>query len=219
MNQESAQARRIVVGVTGASGGLYAVRFLKAVLEQGLDVDLVVSDYGKRLLIEECDLNLKTMGVGEWLDKTYGPVDRPGKLTEHRNNDLGSPIASGSQLWDAMVVIPCTMKTLGGIAGGAAASLIERAADVTLKERRQLVLVPRESPLNLIQLENMLRVARAGAVIVPAMPAFYFKPRTFEDLADFVAGRILSVMKIPHSLFDPWPVAGNRGQDTEGQHG
>lgn len=206
MNREN-QGRRIVVGVTGASGGLYAVRFLKAALEQGLDVDLVVSDYGKRLLIEECDLNLKAMEVGEWLDRTYGPVDRPGKLTEHRNNDLGSPIASGSQVWDAMVVVPCTMKTLGGIAGGASSNLIERAADVTLKEGRRLVLVPRESPLNLIQLENMVRVTRAGARIVPAMPAFYFKPRTFEDLADFMAGRILSVMNIPHSLFDPWPIA------------
>ncbi len=206
MNRES-QGRRIVVGVTGASGGLYAIRLLKAVLERGLEVDLVVSDYGRRLLIEECDLNLKATEIGEWLDRTYGPVDRPGKLTEHRNNDLGSPIASGSQVWDAMVVVPCTMKTLGGIAGGASSNLIERAADVTLKEGRRLVLVPRESPLNLIQLENMVRVARAGASIVPAMPAFYFKPRTFEDLADFVAGRILSVMKIPHSLFDPWPVA------------
>ena len=209
MRQESVRGRRIVVGVTGASGGLYAVRFLKAVLEQGLDVDLVVSDYGKRLLIEECDLNLKATNVGEWLDRAYGPADRPGKLTEHRNNDLGSPIASGSQVWDAMVVVPCTMKTLGGIAGGTGSNLIERAADVTLKEGRQLVLVPRESPLNLIQLENMIRVTRAGANLVPAMPAFYFKPRTFEDLADFVAGRILSVMKIPHSLFDPWPVTGD----------
>ncbi len=206
MNRES-QGRRIVVGVTGASGGLYAVRLLKAVLEQGLDVDLVVSDYGKRLLMEECNLNLKATKVGEWLDRTYGPVDRPGKLTQHRNNDLGSPIASGSQVWDAMVVVPCTMKTLGGIAGGASSNLIERAADVTLKEGRRLVLVPRESPLNLIQLENMVRVTRAGANIVPAMPAFYYKPRTFEDLADFVAGRILSVMQIPHSLFDPWSVA------------
>ena len=206
MNRES-QGRRIVVGVTGASGGLYAVRLLKAVLERGLDVDLVVSDYGKRLLIEECNLNLKATGVGEWLDRTYGPVARPGKLPEHRNNDLGSPVASGSQVWDAMVVVPCTMKTLGGIAGGASSNLIERAADVTLKEGRRLVLVPRESPLNLIQLENMVRVTRAGANIVPAMPAFYYKPRTFEDLADFVAGRILSVMQIPHSLFDPWSVA------------
>ncbi len=201
------QGRRIIVGVTGASGGLYAVRFLKAALELGLDVDLVVSDYGKRLLYEECDLNLKATEFGEWLDRTYGSVDRAGKLTTHRNNDLGSPIASGSQVWDAMVVVPCTMKTLGGIAGGTASNLIERAADVTLKEDRRLVLVPRESPMNLIQLENMVRVARAGANIVPAMPAFYFKPRTFEDLADFVAGRILSMMKIPHSLFDPWPVA------------
>jgi len=204
--------RRIVVGVTGASGGLYAVRFLKAALELGLTVELVISDYGRRLLIEECELNLKTTSLGEWLDRTYGAVDRPGKLTEHRINDLGSPIASGSQHWDGMVVLPCTMKTLAGIAGGVSSNLIERAADVTLKEGRQLVIAPRESPLNLIQLENMTRLARAGASIVPAMPAFYFKPRTFEDLADFVAGRVLSVMGIPHTLFHPWPTSDKRGQ-------
>jgi len=193
-----------VVGITGASGGLYAVRFLKATLEAGVHVDLVVSDYGKRLLIEECDLNLKTTGFGEWLDAAYGPADRPGELTEHRVHDLGSPIASGSRPWSAMVVIPCTMKTLAGIAAGASSNLVERAADVTLKERRPLILVPRETPLNLIQIENLLRAARAGATVVPAMPAFYQKPQSFEDLADFLAGRVLSLLGIPHSLFPPW---------------
>jgi 4-hydroxy-3-polyprenylbenzoate decarboxylase len=193
-----------VVGITGASGGLYAVRFLKAALEAGVDVALVVSDYGKRLLIEECDLNLKTIDLGEWLDRMYGPAERTGRLTEHRVNDLGSALASGSQPWDGMTVIPCTMKTLAGIASGTSSNLIERAADVSLKESRPLVLVPREAPLNVIQIENLLRAARAGASIVPAMPAFYQKPRTFEDLADFVAGRVLSVLQVPHSLFPPW---------------
>jgi 4-hydroxy-3-polyprenylbenzoate decarboxylase len=194
-----------VVGVTGASGGLYAVRLLKALLEIGIDVDLVVTDYGRRLLIEECDLNLKATELGAWLDRVYGPVERRGEITEHRIHDLGSPIASGSRNWDGMVVVPCTMKTLAGIASGTSSNLIERAADVSLKERRPLVLVPREAPLNTIQIENLLRAARAGASIVPAMPAFYQKPRSFEDLADFLAGRVLAVLGIPHALFEPWP--------------
>jgi 4-hydroxy-3-polyprenylbenzoate decarboxylase len=202
---ETKQNPRVVVGVTGASGGLYAVRFLKAALEAGADIQLIVSDYGKRLLIEECDLNLKATGFGEWLDRKYGATDRTGRMTEHRVNELGSAIASGSQPWDGMVVIPCTMKTLAGIASGTSANLIERAADVSLKERRPLVIVPRETPLNVIQIENLLRAARAGATVVPAMPAYYQKPQTFEDLADFVAGRVLSLLRIPHSLFPPWP--------------
>ena len=103
-----------------------------------------------------------------------------------------------------MVVIPCSMKTLSGIAHGGASNLIERSADVTLKENRPLILVPRECPLNMIHLENMTRAARAGALIVPAMPAFYFKPRSFEDLADFIAGRVLSLLGQSHSLYEPW---------------
>lgn len=205
MTTDRKQSPRLVVGVTGASGGLYAVRFLKAALEAGADIELIVSDYGKRLLIEECDLNLKATGLGEWLDLKYGPAERTGRLTEHRVNELGSAIASGSQPWDGMVVIPCTMKTLSGIASGSSANLIERAADVSLKEHRPLVIVPRETPLNVIQIENLLRAARAGATVVPAMPAFYQKPQTFEDLADFLAGRVLSLLRIPHSLFPPWP--------------
>ena len=195
---------RLIVAITGASGALYAVRLLKACLELGLGIDLVVSDYGKRLLIEECDLNLKSESVVSWLDKAYGRSDRPGTLTLHPSGDLGAPIASGSQPWDGMVVIPCSMKTLSGIARGASTNLVERAADVTLKERRPLILVPRETPLNLIQLENLTQVARAGAAVVPAMPAFYTKPESFDDLADFIVGRVLSLLEIRHSLFRAW---------------
>jgi len=202
---EGARRQRVIVGVTGASGALYAVRLLKALLEQGVDVELVVSDYGRRLLIDECELNLKTTPLGEWLDRQYGATARPGRVTEHRYNDLGSPLASGTQRWDGMVVVPCSMKTLSGVASGHASNLIERAADVTLKEQRRLVLVPRETPLNVIQIENMLRAARAGAVIVPAMPAFYQRPRSFEELADFIAGRVLALLGVPHELFPPWP--------------
>lgn len=204
MTSETAR-KRIIVGITGASGGLYVVRLLKAALEAAVDVELVISDYGRRLLIEECDLNLKSSDLHRWLDERYGETDRPGRVTEHRIMDLGSPLASGTQPIHGMTVIPCTMKTLAGIAHGTSANLIERAADVTLKERRPLIIVPRESPLNTIQIENMLRAARAGASIVPAMPAFYQRPRSFDELADFIAGRVLNLLGIEHSLFPAWP--------------
>ena len=195
---------RLVVAITGASGAVYALRLLRACLSIGASVELLVTDYGKRLLIEENDLNIKTTSVEAWISANYGEMEQRGAITVHNVNDLASSIASGSQRWDAMVVIPCSMKTLSGIANGAASNLVERAADVTLKEGRPLVLVPRETPLNLIQIENMARAARAGAAIVPAMPAFYFKPKSLEDLADFIAGRVLSVLGIEHELFQPW---------------
>jgi 4-hydroxy-3-polyprenylbenzoate decarboxylase len=196
--------RRLVVGVTGASGALYAGRLLKACLEAGIRVELVVSDFGHRLLIEELDLNLKKEALHAWMDRVYGTGSRPGTVTLHAERDLGSAIASGSQRWNGMIVVPCSMKTLSGIARGAASNLIERAADVTLKERRPLVLVPREAPLNLVHLENLRLAALAGASILPAMPAFYQKPTTFDDLGDFVAGRALSLVGIDHRLFPAW---------------
>ena len=197
--------KRIVTAVTGASGALYAVRFLKACLALGMRVDLVVSEYGQRLLIEECDLNLKVESVPAWLERKYGPgAGGTGSITRHGEQELGASIASGSQIWDAMVVVPCSMKTLSGIAHGSASNLIERAADVTLKERRPLILVPRETPLNLVQIENLRSAALAGAAIVPAMPAFYTRPQTLEEIADFIAGRILSLLRIEHRLFPTW---------------
>jgi 4-hydroxy-3-polyprenylbenzoate decarboxylase len=198
------EARRIVVAVTGASGALYAVRLMKACLEAGHRVELICSDYGKRLLIEECGLNLKAETIEAFLDRSYGERERPGEVRVHQDRDMGAQIASGSQSWDGMVVIPCSMKTLSGIARGAASNLIERSADVTLKEKRPLVLVPRETPLNLIQIENLRLAALAGAGIVPAMPAFYQQPSSFEDLADFVAGRALSLLGIRNELVPPW---------------
>ena len=134
----------------------------------------------------------------------YGDQVRKGTLTEYKIGDLAASIASGSVRTDGMVVIPCSMKTLSAIAHGTSSSLIERAADVTLKEARPLVLVPRETPLNVIHLRNLLAAAEAGARIVPAMPAFYQKPSSFDDLADFIAGRVLNLLGIEQSLFTPW---------------
>jgi 4-hydroxy-3-polyprenylbenzoate decarboxylase len=188
-------SERLVVAVTGASGAIYAVRFLRACLELDFAIEMVVSDYGQRL---------KKETVQSWLERTYGPRPGGGSVRLHAPGDMGAAIASGSQRWRAMVVVPCSMKTLSGIAHGSASNLVERAADVTLKERRPLILVPRETPLNLIHLENLRTAALAGATVVPAMPAFYFGPRSVEDLADFVVGRVLAVLGIDHDLFPAW---------------
>jgi len=199
-----AEPKRFVIAVTGASGALYAVRLLRVGLAMGFELHLVASDYGKRLLIEECGLNLKTTSIEAWLDERYGSEKRSGSVVQHSIHDLGASLASGSVLWDGMVVVPCSMKTLSGIAHGASTNLIERAADVTLKEGRRLVLVPRETPLNRIHLDNMSRAANAGAHICPAMPAFYTEPKSFEDLADFIAGGVLSLLGVRHDLTEPW---------------
>ncbi len=195
---------RIVVGVTGASGALYAVRTLRALLLAGVEIDLVVSAFGARLLRDETGLDLEEETVPEFLARTEGLTAATGRVVRYDERDLGAPVSSGSYPASGMVVVPCSTKTLSGIAHGASLNLIERAADVTLKERRRLVLVPREAPLSLVHLRNMTAVTEAGAVIIPAAPGFYQKPETFEDLGDFIAGRILNVFGIPQKLFTPW---------------
>ena len=196
--------RQIIVGVTGASGALYAGRLLRALLTGGHTVHLVLSKYGRYLLREELGFGQEKESVREFLVRLYGEEVENGKLCECGIGDLACTIASGSAPVDGMVVLPCSMKTLAGIAHGLASNLIERAADVTLKERRSLILVPRETPLNLIQLRNMTAAAEAGAVIVPAMPAFYQQPETFDDLGDFIAGRVCDLLGIDHELFPRW---------------
>jgi flavin prenyltransferase len=194
----------VALGITGASGALYAVRTLAALLAHGATVDLVVSDYGRRLLRDELGPEVVLDRLSAYLSGRYGPEVTQGRLIVHSNKDLGASIASGSQGCEAMVVVPCSMKTLAGIAHGLSRSLIERAADVMLKERRPLVIVPRETPLSLPQLKNLVLCAEAGAVVVPAMPAFYQQPATLDDLADFMAGKVLSVLGIPHALYPAW---------------
>ncbi len=194
----------VALGITGASGALYAVRTLAALLAHGATVDLVVSDYGRRLLRDEVGPEAALDRLPAYLAGRYGPEVGQGRLIVHSNKDLGASIASGSQGCEAMVVVPCSMKTLAGIAHGLSRSLIERAADVMLKERRPLVIVPRETPLSLPQLKNLVLCAEAGAIVVPAMPAFYQQPATLDDLADFMAGKILSVLSIPHGLYPAW---------------
>ncbi len=199
--------KKIIVGVTGASGAIYAGRLLRALLAGGHEVHLVLSKYGRFLLHEELGFAPDRESVLEFLARLYGEEVHTGDLREHGFGDLACIIASGSVPVDGMVVIPCSVKTLSGIAHGASANLIERAADVTLKERRPLILVPRETPLNLVQLRNLTLAAEAGAIILPAMPAFYQKPRTFADLGDFIAGRVCNLFHIEHGLFPHWPGA------------
>ena len=196
--------KAIAVAITGASGAIYATRTVAALLAKGVYVELVVSDFGRRLLRDELGESASVDGLKAFLAGKYGEDLAAGSLTLHNNRDLGATIASGSHGCSGMVIVPCSMKTLAGVAHGLSRSLIERAADVMLKERRTLVLVPRETPMSLPQLKNMVLCAEAGAMILPAMPAFYQLPKTLDDLADFMAGKILSSLGFEHELYPQW---------------
>jgi 4-hydroxy-3-polyprenylbenzoate decarboxylase len=189
----------IVVGITGASGAPYAVRLLQQLAGAHRPVSLIVSKYGMRLLETETGI-----GSMDELRKAVGNDAWDSCIETFSNEDRGAPPASGSALTAGMIVCPCSMGTLSAIAAGSSRSLIERAADVTLKERRKLVLVPRETPLSAIHLGNMLRLARAGAVVMPASPGFYHRPKQVSDLVDFVVARMLDHLGIEQSLVKRW---------------
>lgn len=195
-----------VVGITGASGMAYAGRVLEGLLDAGHDVMVVVSDAGRRVMELEAGLVLR--GVVEsderLLADWVGAAGRPGTLRLHAVGDVSAPMASGSFRTDGMAVVPCSCGTLARIAHGVSGNLIERAADVTLKERRRLVLVPRETPLSLIHLRNMAAVAEAGAVILPASPGFYHGPVYIQDLVDSIAGRVLHHLGVETQLAAEW---------------
>jgi flavin prenyltransferase len=195
---------RVAIAITGASGAVYATRTLAALLSRGVHVELVVSDYGRRLLRDELGERASVDRLIPFLADKYGPEVEEGTLTLHGNRDLGATIASGSHRCGGMAIVPCSMKTLAGVAHGLSRNLIERAADVMLKERRPLVIVPRETPMSLPQLRNMVLCAEAGAHILPAMPAFYQLPKTLDDLADFMAGKILTALGFDHQLVPEW---------------
>ncbi len=194
-------ADRITLAVTGASGAIYALRTLRGLMMTDVSVDLVVSETGWMLLRDEGGFDGKRGDFCNHLEKRY---DGNGRIRLHQAGDFAAPIASGSVQSRGMIIVPCAMKYLSGIANGFSSNLIERAADVTLKENRRLVIVPRETPMNLIHLRNQVAAAEAGATILPANPAFYQKPETFEDIADFIAGRILNLFDLPHSLYRSW---------------
>ena len=198
------RSRTIAVGITGASGAIYAVRTVAALLERGCRVEVVVSEFGRRLLRDELGPEAAVDAFETYVRDRYGQGVGNGSLLLHPNKDVGATIASGSYRCSAMVIVPCSMKTLAGVANGLSRNLIERAADVVLKERRRLVMVPRETPMSLPQLRNLVLCAEAGAVVLPAMPAFYQHPRTLDDLADFMAGKVLSALGFEHELYPAW---------------
>ncbi len=196
--------RSVAVAITGASGAVYATRTLAALLSRGLHVELVVSEYGARLLHDELGLSKGVQGIHPFLLQKYSEDAGRGTLSVHSNKDLGATLASGSHGCAGLVIVPCSMKTLAGVAHGLSRNLVERAADVMLKEKRPLVIVPRETPLSLPQLRNMVLCAEAGAMVMPAMPAFYQMPKTLDDLADFMAGKILDALGVDHELYPAW---------------
>lgn len=193
----------IVVAITGASGSIYGLRLVGELLGRGHTVVLLASEAGKQVMAHEVGLQLPEEGAETVLLDFLG-LDAGVALRYAPDDDLFDAICSGSRAPNAVVVVPCSMATLGGIAGGVASSLIERAADVALKEGKQLVLVPRETPLNLIHLRNMVAAAEAGAVVLPPMPAFYQKPASVDDMVNFVVGKILDQLGIEHDLFTRW---------------
>ncbi|HYB92539.1 MAG TPA: UbiX family flavin prenyltransferase [archaeon] len=181
---------RVVVGITGASGIVYGVRLLEVLKAKGIETHLVLSNNAEKIAKNELDLTRKQ--IERLANYSYGL------------DDLESPISSGSFLVDAVIIVPCSMKTLAAIANGYADNLISRSADCALKEGKPLILVIRETPLNVIHLRNLMTAAECGAIILPAMPAFYHKPKSVNDVVDFVVGKILDRVGIKHNLYKRW---------------
>jgi flavin prenyltransferase len=199
----------VTLALTGASGMPYGVRLLECLLRAGVKVYLLYSQAAQIVARQEMDLSLpaRAKDATEFFSARFSAA--PGQLQAFGREEWFAPVASGSNPADAMVVCPCTMGTLAAIAAGMADNLIERAADVALKEARKLVLVPRETPLSAIHLENMLKLSRAGAIILPANPGFYHHPQTAQDLVDFVVARVLDHLGVEHDLMPRWGESGN----------
>ncbi len=187
-----------VIGITGASGSIYGIKLIQELGQRKHNVHAVITSAGKKVMAEE----LGVSGL-EQMDKlSLSEISSQIRIWENDNFD--APFISGSSAPEAVVIIPCSMGKLAAVANGISGNLLERVADVALKERRKLIMVVRETPLSLIHLENMVKVARAGAQILPAMPAFYHHPETIGDLVDFIAGKVLNLLGIEHNLFEGW---------------
>jgi 4-hydroxy-3-polyprenylbenzoate decarboxylase len=202
VSAEKHEIRHFVVAITGASGSIYGLKLISELLRSGERVSLILTSAGCQVLYHETGL-----------DWSADITEQRHQVQEHfasiavdclAIDDFWAGAASGSAASNGMIIIPCSMGTAGRIAAGLSGNLLERAADVMLKERRQLVLVPRETPFNTIHLENLLRLSRAGAVILPAMPGFYHGPEKIDDLVDFVVGKVLDQLDVEHSLFERW---------------
>lgn len=197
--------RRYVIGISGASGADYACRVLEQLLLSGAEVHLVVSEYGQRLLFDERGVRRVSLDqlLPHLAESAWGEVFER-KLVCHPNKDVGAVIASGSFLHHGMAVIPCSSTSLGAMATGAGSNLLTRAAMVTLKERRPLIVCHRETPLSLVDIENMRTLTLAGAVMCPTNPGLYLLPRTVDDIIDFVAGKVLDLLGVEHELDTRW---------------
>jgi flavin prenyltransferase len=196
--------RHFAVAVTGASGAVYGLRLVGELIAGGNEVSVIITTAGLAVIKEECGIELGAAGGGiaGQLRAHFNCEDD--RLRFYEEDDLLAPIASGSAAADVMIVAPCSMGTLSRLSCGNSGNLLERAADVMLKEGRPLLLVPRETPLNAIHLENMLKLARLGVKILPAMPGFYHHPQNMDDLVNFVVGKVLDSVGIEHRLFKRW---------------
>lgn len=187
-----------VIGITGASGTIYGIRLIQELGRRKHNVNVVITSAGKKVMMEELGLS----GL-EQMDK-LGLAEISFNVKIWENNNFEAPFMSGSNAPEAVVIIPCSMGKLAAVANGISGNLLERIADVALKEKRKLILVARETPLSLIHLENMVKAAKAGATILPAMPAFYHHPETINDMVDFIVGKVLNILGIEHKLFKGW---------------
>ncbi|MBM3345344.1 MAG: UbiX family flavin prenyltransferase [Betaproteobacteria bacterium] len=210
----NAPPRTVSLAFTGASGIAYGVRLLECLLGAGVRVHLLYSQVAHVVAKQELDLVLpaRPTEAARYFSERFAAS--AGQLNVFGKEDWYAPVASGSNPADAMVICPCSMGTLAAVAAGLADNLIERAADVMLKEGRSLVLVPRETPLSQIHLENMLRLARAGAVILPANPGFYHRPAGIAAVIDFIVARVLDQLRVPHQLLPRWGRNGHDGHDS-----
>ncbi len=188
--------KKLVVALTGASGVVYGIRLIEELLKLKIEIHLIISEPAQIVL--EHELNWVFNNSLEATFRKHLPGDN---LFLYNNSDIAAPIASGSFLIDGMVVIPCTMSTVSNIAQGTSKNLLERAADVIIKEKRQLILVPRETPLSSIHLKNMLTLSDLGVHVIPAMPAFYNHPQDINDMVDFVVGKVLDALRVEHGLY------------------
>lgn len=187
----------MVVGVSGASGAVYATRVIELLSQRDIEVHVAITDLGRRLLREEC-------GIASMDSESLAGAGNSGAVHVHSGRDMGAVIASGSFTHDGMIIVPCSSNTLGALASGITMSLVQRAAAVTLKEGRPLILAHRETPLSRIDIGNMDRLAAAGATIAPLAPGFYMNPASVEELVDFMAGRMLDLLGVEHNLPVRW---------------
>jgi len=187
-----------VIGITGASGSIYGVRLIHQLASRKHHVDVVITNAGKKVMEEELGIS----GSKEIKNLLVSPKNVQIRIYE--NDDFTAPFMSGSNAYEAVIIIPCSVGKLAAIANGISGNLLERTADVALKEKRPLVLVIRETPLSLIHLENMVKVVKAGAQVLPAMPAFYHHPKTIDDMVNFIVGKVLNLLRIEHNLLKGW---------------